>query len=45
MIIGELGIGSCCWTNIGYLKAVLDQLPHFVETAVEFCDIVSLERV
>lgn len=44
MIIGELGIGSCCWTNIGYLKAVLDQLPHFVETAVEFCDIVSLEQ-
>ena len=42
MIVGELGPGSCCWTNIGYLKAVLDREVNTVSTSVRYCEVAAM---
>ena len=44
MIVGELGPGSCCWTNIGYLKAMLDREVDTVVTSVRYCEIASIRE-
>ena len=44
MIVGELGPGSCCWTNIGYLKAALDRGIDTISTSVRYCEIAAMRE-